>query len=124
MIVKKGIAVGRRTDLVGGGLIRSAGGWSAVKAFRRSEQRVKSDERILGDGDFVENVLKEAQEDLERSYSLKATGYDFDWLVSRVAQSLRIEPKDVMAPGKYFRTVKARSLLRRARTGDDDCRSG
>lgn len=30
--VKKGISDGRRPDLVGGGLIRSAGGWGVVKA--------------------------------------------------------------------------------------------
>jgi REP-associated tyrosine transposase len=31
--VKKGIDQRRRPDLVGGGLIRSQGGWSAVKAL-------------------------------------------------------------------------------------------
>jgi hypothetical protein len=54
--VKKGIDAGRRPDLMGGGLIRSAGGWSAVKALRKSDTRMKGDERILGDGDFVETV--------------------------------------------------------------------
>jgi len=34
--VNKGVGQGRRLDLVGGGLIRSAGGWSALKAFRSS----------------------------------------------------------------------------------------
>ncbi len=29
--MEKGIAQGRRDDLEGGGLIRSAGGWAAVK---------------------------------------------------------------------------------------------
>ena len=109
--VKKGIAKGRRSDLVGGGLIRSAGGWSAVKALRKNAARMKSDERILGDGDFVENVLKKAQESLERKYKFDAQGYDFDWLVNRVAQCLSIEPKDVLTRGKYKQTVKARSLL-------------
>ena len=52
--VKKRIADGRRPELVGGDLIRSAGGWSAVKMIRRNLQRIKGDERILGDGDFVE----------------------------------------------------------------------
>ena len=52
--VRNGVVLGRRTDLVDGGLIRSAGGWSAVKSIHRSKQRVKSDERILGDSDFVE----------------------------------------------------------------------
>ena len=31
----RGIAQGRRSELVGGGLIRSTGGWSVVKAMRR-----------------------------------------------------------------------------------------
>ena len=37
----------------GGGLIRSAAGWSAVKAMRRTKDHMKSDERILGYGEFV-----------------------------------------------------------------------
>lgn len=54
--VQMGIAERRRPDLIGGGLVRSAGGWSAVKDIRRSEQRVKSDEWSLGDGNFVEKA--------------------------------------------------------------------
>jgi REP element-mobilizing transposase RayT len=109
--VKKGIAEGRRHDLVGGGLIRSAGGWSEVKALRKSAARMKGDERILGDENFVEKVLNEAQESLERKYKLDAQGYDFDWLVKHVAMLLDIEPKDVLARGKYKQNVKARGLL-------------
>ncbi len=70
--VAKGLTVGRRPELVGGGLIRSAGGWSVVKAMRRGFERMKGDERILGDGDFVEMALKKAQEDLDRKSRLKA----------------------------------------------------
>ena len=55
--VEKGIAEGRRSDLTGGGLIRSSGGWAAVLEKRRAKIFEKSDERILGDGDFVEQVL-------------------------------------------------------------------
>jgi len=47
--VKKGIDAGRWPELVGGGLIRSLlGGWSAIKAMRRSEDRELSEDRILG----------------------------------------------------------------------------
>ena len=109
--VKKGIADGRRPDLVGGGLIRSAGGWSVVKALRKSAARMKGDERILGDVNFVEKVLNGARESLELKYKLEAQGYNFDWLVKHVAILLNIEPKDVLARGKYKQTVKARSLL-------------
>jgi len=51
--VEKGIEQGKRSDFVGGGLIRSAGGWSAIKALRRIGAYQKGDERILGDSDFV-----------------------------------------------------------------------
>jgi hypothetical protein len=33
--VAKGIDIGRQPRLVGGGLVRSAGGWSEIKALRR-----------------------------------------------------------------------------------------
>jgi hypothetical protein len=58
--VKKGIEQRRRSDLVGGGLIRSRGGWSAVKAMRRLGVRERSDERILGSGKFVEQLIRQA----------------------------------------------------------------
>jgi plasmid maintenance system antidote protein VapI len=72
---------------------------------------MKGDERILGEGDFVETVLKAAQKNLQRKYQLQAQGYSFDWSVGRVARQLELEPKDVLAPGKYAQSVKARSLL-------------
>jgi hypothetical protein len=60
--VEEGIKIGRRSELVGGGLIRSAGGWSGVLALRRRGERPASDGRILGDGEFVEKVLEEWDE--------------------------------------------------------------
>ncbi|CAB1061123.1 hypothetical protein D1BOALGB6SA_5896, partial [Olavius sp. associated proteobacterium Delta 1] len=81
---KQGVAAGRRPDLTGGGLVRSAGGWSALRAMRNYESRMKGDERILGQGDFVETVLKAAQKNLDRKSMIRALGYDFNWLVDRV----------------------------------------
>ena len=60
--MEEGLKVGRRPELVGGGLIRSAGGWSGVLALRGRGKRPASDVRILGDGEFVEKVLKEWDE--------------------------------------------------------------
>jgi hypothetical protein len=56
----KGIDQGKRTDLTGGRFMRSVGGWAAVKALRAVKVFEKGDERILGNGDFVESVLKTA----------------------------------------------------------------
>jgi len=72
--VEKGIPEGRRHDLTGGGLVRSAGGWSGLKSMRHGEDRMKGDERILGHGDFVESVLKFAQENMERRHVIRARG--------------------------------------------------
>jgi REP element-mobilizing transposase RayT len=47
--VENGIDQGRRPELVGGGLIRSMGGWSEVLASRRRGEREAADQRILGD---------------------------------------------------------------------------
>ena len=109
--VDKGIAQGRRPELVGGGLIRSAGGWSLVKAMRHAKDHMKSDERILGDGEFAQSALDEARERLEERSRLKAQGYDLDKVTIRVSSELGIEPEQVWAPGKHPLTVKARSLL-------------
>ena len=95
--VEKGISNGRRLDLVGGGLIRSAGGWGAVKAMRRGMERMKGDERILGDGNFVASALQAARENLESQYELKSKGYGFDWLVGRVALLMNLEPGDIVS---------------------------
>ena len=60
--VEEGIDEGRRPELVGGGLVRSLGGWSQVLSLRRENVAVLADERILGTGDFVERVIREADE--------------------------------------------------------------
>jgi len=69
--IENGVEVGKREDLTGGGLLRSQGGWEALKGYRKAGIRLKGDERILGDSDFVEKVLKSAQESLEEKYGLK-----------------------------------------------------
>jgi putative transposase len=42
--VREGVSQGRRPDLVGGGLIRSLGGWSQVLSLRRKGIKVPYDE--------------------------------------------------------------------------------
>ncbi len=75
--VKDGLDQGRRPELVGGGLIRSLGGWAEASMVRlKGQNRMKGDERILGDGDFVMNILSDADERLDRGYELKSLGYD------------------------------------------------
>ncbi len=109
--VENGIDQGKRSDLTGGGLVRSAGGWAAVKALKTVDIFQKSDERILGDGDFVENVLAYANEAMERKYDLKSRGFTLEKAAIRVVEVLGVKPEDVWATGRYRHIVEARSLL-------------
>ena len=111
LFVQKGISLGKRDDLIGGGLIRSSGGWAAVKGMRNAEVFQKSDERILGSGDFVERVLSEAQELMERKYLMSTRGYDLDTIAAKVADLMKLEVLEIWSTGKERRRVKARSLL-------------
>jgi putative transposase len=109
--VRKGIDMGKRPDLTGGGLLRSQGGWIGLKANRRAGDYQKGDERILGDGDFVNEVLVTAQERMENKYRLVAEGYDFEALLKRVAQITGIKPEQILAANRNRSRICARSIL-------------
>ena len=107
----EGIEMGKRPDLTGGGLVRSSGGWSVIKSVRQANMHLKSDERILGDSDFVDEVLKAADESLQRRYALEAKGWDPDRLAERSARIYGLEPDQLYTPGKQPAKVKARSVF-------------
>ena len=109
--VKKGVSMGRRPDLVGGGLLRSLGGWSVIKGLRGSSIRFKGDERILGSSDFVQDVLKKANERLDQESKIRASGLDFDYLIEKVAGSYNIEPADLKTASKQSTITLARRML-------------
>jgi putative transposase len=64
--MEAGKGLGQRPELVGGGLIRSMGGWSQVLSLRNKGEEEAYDERILGGGDFVQAILEEADQKLAR----------------------------------------------------------
>jgi REP element-mobilizing transposase RayT len=88
--VKEGIEQGRRSDLVGGGLIRSQGGWSAVKAMRRRGVREKSDERILGSGEFVEQLVRQSDQSRKEHFSALLLSQQASALVGQTCKEKNI----------------------------------
>ena len=109
--VAKGVEQGQRSELTGGGLLRSVGGWAELAALRRGSDWVKSDERILGDSDFVDMVLRHADEHMENSYRLKSEGVEFDDIAERVAQVMDLPLEIVWEKSRRPQVVHARSLL-------------
>lgn len=109
--VRDGVSQGHRSDLTGGGLLRSAGGWRELHSAREAGVFLNSDERILGDTDFVDSALQAAEEELERKSRYRREEVDLEKLVSIVANVMGIEKGEVYAAGKHPQQVQARSLL-------------
>ena len=109
--VSEGIHQGRRDDLMGGGLIRSLGGWSAISRNDLKDAHIKSDERILGDSDFVDSLLSGTDEKFERYYEAKRSGYDLNKTAKRAALLCDVAPEDIFSKSRQKIKVKARSLF-------------
>jgi REP element-mobilizing transposase RayT len=109
--VSKAAKQGRRPDLVGGGLLRSVGGWAKLRGFSDIGVRIKGDERILGSSDFVERVLKQADEQLEERYRLQANLISLPAFVDKVAQHYKIDPDDLKSASKARVITNARRAL-------------
>jgi len=110
--VEAGVEQGRRWDLVGGGMVRSLGGWAeAEKLMLKSRDHIKSDERILGDSAFVDSVLAQADEPYTRQCVLRRRGYDLEKIAERVAEIYGIKVGEVFARGRQPQRVSARRLF-------------
>ena len=110
--VKAGASQGRKPELVGGGLIRSLGGWKEVKKLALNRQdRIKGDERILGDSDFVREVLAGSNERYDRKYRLKSLGYDISKVERKVIDLCNIEKEDLYSGSRKKAISEARSLF-------------
>ena len=109
--VNTGSDEGRKNELTGGGLIRSLGGWIEAKEILKGSVHIMSDERILGDSDFVDTIIRNSDERFDRRQRLKQEGYNLERVAGRVAEVLGIEPDEVFSKGRQDTKVKARSLL-------------
>jgi putative transposase len=109
--MKDGWTMGRRDDLVGGGLRRSAGGWQALQAMRQSRDYQRGDERILGDGDFVNDVLKASEEALAEMERLGRDGWTWERLFHRACEINQLSPQDLRRKGRNNSISKAKAQL-------------
>jgi putative transposase len=106
--VEKGIKQGRREDLQGGGLIRSAGGDRASLMRQKKEDREKADQRILGSGDFVSEVLQHAKEDADRK---KDRNIPMAEVISRVCKKFGIKIDDLILDIRKTPYTHARAII-------------
>ncbi|MFH1757221.1 MAG: transposase [Pseudomonadota bacterium] len=112
--VGEGLGMGRIPEFTGGGLIRSRGGWSQVVSARRSGQKEESDERILGSGDFVNAILKEAEEKTRRQLKLRRTDKTLSKIIEEECKRGRTSGNELRGGSRRRKvsTVRARIAKR------------
>ncbi len=109
--IEDGRKMGRRADLIGGGLKRSAGGWSGIQILRKMKTRWQGDERILGDGEFVTQALKEWEEEFNKKEKMRREGWNIDKLIKHVCQMFSIKREDIKKKGKNNSVAYAKELV-------------
>ena len=76
----------------------------------KDQDRLKGNERILGDSDFVTSILAEANEKLDHYYEIKSQGYTIEKAEKRVMEIFGIEKDVIYSKGRLKIQVAARSL--------------
>jgi hypothetical protein len=108
--LKDGLEQGHRPDLMGGGLIRSQGGLRAVMGTRPSD-REAYDSRILGSGDFVNEVLKTAEAHDDVELDLKQRGIRLEHVARRIADEEGISEESLCQRGRTDALSRAKARL-------------
>ena len=109
--LRAGLPQGRRPELVGGGLLRSLGGWAAVRAIRQRADRVLADERILGTGPFVERMLAAGD---ARQQTQRARGHrlrEAQALIRRLCRQAQLGLEELRMGSRRRRIAAVRARL-------------
>jgi putative transposase len=109
--IEDGKNAGKRDDLTGGGLRRSAGGWAGVYDLKRAKDLWRGDERVLGDGEFVNQVLKISEEEMVKKERLKKEGWDIYKVANRVCELMGIKEHEIKRRSRGNKISQARGLI-------------
>jgi len=109
--MREGVPQGRRPDLVGGGLVRSLGGWAEVRGIRQRADRVVADARILGTGPFVERMLAAGEARLQMQHTRAQRLREVQGLLRQVCQREGISAEELCMGGRRRRLSAVRAHL-------------
>ena len=109
--IEDGWEEGKRKDLTGGGLLRSAGGWQSIMDLRKLGEHWRGDDRILGDGEFVERMLKNADEMMRKKEKMQRLGWDLDKLADYVCTITAVNKDQIRQKARGNTLSKTKSLI-------------
>ena len=105
-------ATGRQlTNLSGGGLIRSHGGWESIDRLRKEHTACIGDERILGSSEFVESALRQDSLSTEKTQKLARAGWDIDELARWVCNYAGISQDRMVSKARGGKLSEAKSIF-------------
>ena len=116
--MREGVAQGQLKELTGGGLLRSQGGWSQVLGMRRRGQQEDFDQRILGGGEFVNQVLKETEDLQLRQLKHKRAGKTIQTIIKEECRNSEINPFELQGGVKRREVSDTRIAI--AKRGRDE----
>jgi len=109
--VKEGITMGRRPELVGGGLVRSLGGWSEVLALRRRREKHAFDSRVLGDSDFVQEIKSDLDDMIKKNLRISRHRITLEALSDRVCRKNNVSSAELMSGSRRHELINARRTV-------------
>jgi putative transposase len=109
--IKEGITLGHQPNLVGGGLIRTLGGWSQVVSMRRSGVPIKTDDRMLGSSAFVQSILKEAEKRHLRHLKVHPSGRTMSDIIREECQKQHISVDELQGGGRRAKVSNVRAMI-------------
>ena len=104
--------MGRCSDLVGGGLVRSAEGWAESGKVRVEGARIKGDERVPGPAEFTRRELEAAGEQMDRKALAVFGGLTVETLIACVAEHFHLTASELKSASKVRRMSHARTIFR------------
>jgi putative transposase len=84
------------------------GGWSGVLALRRRGEKTASDERILGDGEFVEKVIEEWDEVGRANLRLTGARRSLPFLAQQVCENWGVTMEELRSGSRRRVVLKSR----------------
>jgi len=92
-------------------LIRSLGGWSQVKSMRRAGDRELSDQRILGSGEFVDRMLKEAALRVKYQFYGNERILKAEEFINKVCREGNVNINEIRSGSRRKHITRIRSLI-------------
>jgi len=100
--IEEGLSIRYGSELRGGGLIRSLGGWSQVLSMRRKDQKEE----------FVHKILQEAEEKEIRQLKLRLSGNTITDIIKEECKKRQVSPKELKGGSRRNKVSQARAIAR------------